>query len=166
MPKSRVSTARMRSGQKRTTRPNIRATRPRSARARQFSARVLNLVRRPSPLTPASFSDQFLTISEGLPCSVAHPAIRSLVFVAAPPARPFPSSLSYGNHGAEHDSGREATNYSYHSTSDDDSGLAASDIVHPPALGVRSLMVQIRLFCPYCSVGSQVVDRRVDLRAE
>src|SRR3712207_5895873 len=81
MPKSRESAARMRPGQKRTTRPNSRATKPRSARARQLAANVLNLCRyRPWLLIAASSSDLI-------------PAISSRVYLAQrsgpPPDRSF-----------------------------------------------------------------------------
>src|SRR5215213_437849 len=43
MPNRRASTAKTRPGQKRTTSPNSKATRPRSARARQLAASVFSL---------------------------------------------------------------------------------------------------------------------------
>src|SRR5215218_2178911 len=55
MPKRMDSTVSTRPGQKRTTRPNSRAMRPRSARARQLLANALNRCRyRPSSLMTAS----------------------------------------------------------------------------------------------------------------
>src|SRR5215210_8626806 len=61
MPNRRASTVRTRPGQKRTTRPNSRAIRPRSARARQLKVSVLNLCwYRPSVLMDASSLDRFL----------------------------------------------------------------------------------------------------------
>src|SRR5215208_1348497 len=61
MPNRRASTVSTRPGQKRTTRPKIRATMPRSARARQLAANVLNLCwYRPSVLMDASSLDRFL----------------------------------------------------------------------------------------------------------
>src|SRR5918994_6693772 len=60
MPNRMDSTVSTRPGQKRTTRPNSRARRPRSARARQLVAHVFNRCRyRPSSLMPASSSVTF-----------------------------------------------------------------------------------------------------------
>src|SRR5215212_1847590 len=57
MPNRRDSTVSTRLGQKRTTRPNSRAMRPRNARARQLVANVLNrCLYRPCSLMPVSSS--------------------------------------------------------------------------------------------------------------